>query len=564
MKILRYTLLLSLGVFLTQACNEDEILREEPLDFLSPSNAFVEPEHVASAVFQLYNQARSYYADNTSSGNFFTHFIWGTDVAMHGRNPEVDGFGDYRIINSQSGVPQERWEKLYEMVYNANVVINRIEEVSFNEEANKQTLLGEAYFFRAWAYRHLGHLYGGVPLVTEETLEPQRDFTRATRQKVYEQVKADLELARERLPEVAEVDADGRLSKAAADHVLSEILISLEDYQGAIDAASRVIDNPNFALMTERFGSRADEPGDVYWDLFRLNNQNRSAGNTEGIWVMQVEYNTPGGYGDPNGDARFYERTLGPQYNRAQGTDGNALFLGPTTYHGGRGQGYIRPTDLYFHEVWQGEEGDIRNSNFNILRRWVVDNPESEFFGDTIDMNNPNYVDFVAGSSERQDTLQYFYPFVLKISMINNHYDTEFQDEATGELAGSARRTYLDWYAVRLAETYLLRAEAYLKAGDQAAAAADINAVRERANAGAVSAGEADIDLILDERARELFMEEPRRVTLARLGLLYDRTQRYNPYAGATIEPHNNLWPIPFSEIERNTLAELTQNEGYD
>ncbi len=563
MKISQYLPIVGLLLIAT-ACNEEEILREEPLDFLSPSNAFVEPEHVESAVFQLYNQARGFYADNSSDGDFFTHFIWGTDVAMHGRNPEVEGFGDYRILNAQSGVPQERWERLYEMVYNANVVINRIEDVPFEEESQKQTLLGEAHFFRAWAYRHLGHLYGGVPIVEEEITEPRRDFTRASRQEVYQQTKEDLEFALERLPEITEVEADGRISKAVANHLLSEILISLEDYQGAVAAASRVIDNPSFALMTERFGSRADEPGDVYWDLFRLNNQNRSSGNTEAIWVMQVEYNTPGGYGDPVGDARFYERTLGPQYNRAQGADGNALFLGPTTYHGGRGQGYIRPTTYFFHDIWRGEENDIRNSNHNILRQWVVDNPESEFFGDTIDMNDPGYVDYIAGSSERQDTLQYFYPFVLKISMINNHYPTEFENEATGELAGSARRTYLDWYAMRLAETYLLRAEAYLALGDLPAAAQDINAVRERAGSESIEPGAVTIDFILDERARELFMEEPRRVTLARLGLLYDRTQRYNPYAGATIAPHNNLWPIPFSEIERNTLGNLEQNEGYN
>src|SRR5690625_7458466 len=50
--------------------------------------------------------------------------------------------------------------------------------------------------------------------------------------------------------------------------------------------------------MTERFGTMVDHPflgGDVYWDLFRQGNQNRSTGNTEAIWVLQFEFNVAGG-----------------------------------------------------------------------------------------------------------------------------------------------------------------------------------------------------------------------------------------------------------------------------
>jgi hypothetical protein len=85
--------------------------------------------------------------------------------------------------------------------------------------------------------------------------------------------------------------------------------------------------------------------------------------------------------------------------------------------------------------------------------------------------------------------------------------------------------TFRNWYAIRLAETYLLRAEAYLGKGDKQKAADDINMVRGRAQATPVSAGDVTIHYILDERARELDMEEMRRITLNRLGLLYDRVK---------------------------------------
>ena len=45
--------------------------------------------------------------------------------------------------------------------------------------------------------------------------------------------------------------------------------------------------------MTSRFGSRANEPGDVYWNF--PHGQNRASGNTEGIWVIQIEPNITGG-----------------------------------------------------------------------------------------------------------------------------------------------------------------------------------------------------------------------------------------------------------------------------
>lgn len=68
----------------------------------------------------------------------------------------------------------------------------------------------------------------------------------------------------------------------------------------------------------------------------------------------------------------------------------------------------------------------------------------------------------------------------------------------------SALGSFRDEYVFRLAETYLLRVEAYLDKGDKQSAADDINAVRNRAHATPVTPNEVDIDYILDERARLL------------------------------------------------------------
>jgi hypothetical protein len=116
---------------------------------------------------------------------------------------------------------------------------------------------------------------------------------------------------------------------------------------------------------------------------------------------------------------------------------------------------------------------------------------------------------------------------------------------------------------IRLAETYLLRAEAYLGNNDLENAAKDINIVRNRSNAPSITPDEVNIDYILDERLRELYFETLRIITLARLNKVVDRAKKLNPIVGSTIQSHQNLWAIPFSEINKNVEAVLEQNPGY-
>ncbi len=153
-----------------------------------------------------------------------------------------------------------------------------------------------------------------------------------------------------------------------------------------------------------------------------------------------------------------------------------------------------------------------------------------------------------------------------------------------------------NWYCYRLAETYLLRAEAYFWKGDLASAAADINAVRERAGAAPISPSDVNIGTILDERARELFFEEPRKTEITRMAFIlaetgktcyngktynmdnfsednfwYDRVIEKNVfYRNNIVAPHYTyraapwliLWPIPASTINAN-LGHINQNKGY-
>jgi hypothetical protein len=200
----------------------------------------------------------------------------------------------------------------------------------------------------------------------------------------------------------------------------------------------------------------------------------------------------------------------------------------------------------------------MRNSRFNIRRTFYYNNPEDpEYFGKEVltgkDANGKLVVALEDGTLTDQilDTLRMYYPWIRKIDGI------PFDDDPV------SGRSANDITKMRLAETYLLRAEAYFRKGDPDNAAADINVVRSRAKAIPISAGDVDIDFILDERARELVVEEPRRRTLGRMGLLYDRVVRFNPSSSTTVQPHNELWPLPQKFIDSNIGAEIRQNPGY-
>ncbi|MEP4135334.1 MAG: RagB/SusD family nutrient uptake outer membrane protein, partial [Cyclobacteriaceae bacterium] len=350
--------------------------------------------------------------------------------------------------------------------------------------------------------------------------------------------------------------ADGRITKGAANHLLSEMYIVNGEYNKAVAAATEVIDNSGYALMTSRFGSRSSELGDVYWDLFRRGNQNRGAGNTEGIWVMQYEYNVTGG-----GDGDNLPRFIIPSYRNLKTNDGQNAFLGPMNQMVGRGIGWWAASDYMLNQVWTSSATDMRNSQYNIIRDVQVNNPSSAHFGQMLIADGA-----ISDYDNRYN--RFWSALFVKSGPINNFPEEVIQDPATGVTTGGANHSFRDRYIMRLAETYLLRAEAYFMLGNQVSAAADINVVRARSNADPVASGDVDLDYILDERARELFLEEHRLLTLYRMNKQIERIRIHNPmyngtYADNEILDHQNLWPIPSAEIQKNAEAVLAQNPGY-
>ncbi len=566
--------LLSTFIILFFACNESEFLKETPLDFYSPENSFVTFENFDAGVNNLYYRFRNDFYDSPNEYRVPRIFLWTTDLIYY--NQPVPQFPNYSaiFIPSADFIYTAVWQPCYHLIYDANVLISRSDsEQSELTEEQKTLVKAEASFFRGYAYKILANLYGGVPIVLEETKEPKRDYTRASRDEVYQQALSDLKFAAENLKGIDEVDGY-KVSNLVAYHVLSEVYISLDMWDEAISAASKIIEHPSTALMTERFGSRVNDVfnpdwpwvsgGDAYWDLFRKGNQNRISGNKEALWVIQYAYNVPGGGGGGMELERVFNARLWTAniYNK----DGSRSRITPypNTYYGGRSGGFMRLSNYFYHELWQksGYDEDLRNADYNIIRDLKVNNPTSDYNGKWIIKDNVP-IDL----NSFTDTVRNFYPLLAKTSSLGDHPEDVFIDDQTveGSITSATGPSYVchrDVYAIRLAETYLLRAEAYLGKGDKTKAAEDINAVRRRSKAPGVSTEDVDIDYILDERLRELYIEEWRMLTLTRLGKLVERSRKYNPF-GNTWEDYNNLWPIPYSEIEKNIEAGLEQNPGY-
>ncbi len=245
-------------------------------------------------------------------------------------------------------------------------------------------------------------------------------------------------------------------------------------------------------------------------------------------------------------------------------------------YTGGRGIGWGISTKYFSNTVWEDDfDGDMRNANHNFVRKFRVHRSEVINLGITeLDVDHlPEGVEVIVGQGNSTTIPgRYLYAYQSKCTTPGNHPDALYSNKANLSLKGDAGVTYTDQYMFRLAETYLLRAEGYMNLNKKDLAAKDINEVRDRAHAKPADESEIDMDYILDERMRELGIEEKRRLTLMRTQTLYDRVMKCNPYYanpetngdGVGMQKHYNIWPIPQSAIEANTDAVLEQNPGYN
>lgn len=527
---IKYIVIIMVGIVLFPSCNDD-YLSENPRSFLSPANTFVNTKGFETSLSGLYVFVQQEWGWNGGNGDSYCNYFVGTDICIQGSISGLvapfENYGD--AITPADGMVTGYWDFHYKAIGNANLIIEAAEnpDVKWDFPEDKNRVIAEARFFRAYNYRALVALYGDVPLVDKLEKPFRLDYTRKPAADILNFMIEDLKFSVQNLPELGA--KDGKLAKAAAQHLLAEIYLWAGKADLAEQAAQAVISSGKYKLMTARFGPKAAVPGDVFSDLFVENNQNRAGGNLETIWAVQQEYKIKGGGGQDDGQNDWSRRNWVSGYASVPG-----MVLCDSL--GGRGLGRLRPLKWWLDSY---EAKDFRASKYNIRREYWYNDKTSANFGKKV---------VITPEFENTGKL---YTSITKFDFGKTADDPAFLSSLK------------DRYKMRLAETYLLLAEAQMIQGKKTEAAVSINIVRARSNASPVAANDVNMDYILDERARELIGETHRRFELVRTGKLLDRVRRLNPVSKLTIRDYQVRWPIPQTAIDANSGAILTQNTGY-
>ena len=550
MKNLIYAALFTVTGLVSTGCSKS-FLEEKAKDETYADNLFTDYNGFLSAKYALLNFPRQERREPIQSAELGVIWKVGTDVAWS--NTELSwlrGLNRYtpadlnptmQFLNGDVSTSDKPgiFLILYRCINSANLIISRAAMPGVNwlggsdavNEARKNEIIGHARLIRAWAYRHLVMTFGPVPKsVLEITGETYRDdWERSSVPEIQALIEEDLLFAEQWLPDNSQ-DVT-RLSKAIAQHYLAELYLWENRPAEAEVKARAVVSNTNYKLITTRYGIKAAQPGCAFMDQFYNGNILPSQGNKEALWVF------------PNSEV---DNQLGQYTNcmrRTWVSAYNNLNIAYSPEYGGRGIGRAGLTAWLFSIY---EPQDDRFSEYAIRKRYVTRT------GSTV----------VCDMGKAQMTT-------------NNHkwastrkWDWTFADpNRYGENYSYADQAYL-----RLADTYLLLAEALFKQGKTSTAdgaAFYINQVRERSHATPITAGDVTLDYILDERARELCTEENRRETLTRTGKLLERTRKYNHIAsgerdgGAGMQDFHVLLPFPQIVIDANVGRVLDQNFGY-
>ncbi len=628
------SIFLALLLVFTMSCN-DEFLDEKPLSFLSPENTFVDANGLQTALNaslgNIYNQMNS----ATGLLNFDINM---SDAAVIGSTDKQDAFVDLRKYatpqnarNNDAGRARTAYEGCYLTLSQANTVIDYIDIAKWAgglKDTERNHLLGSAYFVRAFQYLQQTMQFGNCAFLLNVVNTSRQDFKAFTMQSVWDQMIVDLEWAVQYVKPSTQL-AKGQVPNAAVRMLLAKYYMMNLRFAEAEEQMNIVINTGGHKLFTD-----ADIPASVKTVLIgndyntadgtlmpgrtcaipadainylHMTKDAQKAKNTEGIWVFPNTFGVDGSLGKPE---RI--RAFGPNFvstnqgiKAPNGVNGINTTVGKGTniMKWGRSQGVVRPTNYTQYDIWNFKGETDRQDYRHKPGNWLEMNDvyydadqlkKTEWYLDSLQLFSKD------GVLLCNDTIRcwYGYPF-YKI------WTYDF-DKVTRQSGG-----HTDFYIYRLAEAYLLRAEARVWQDKFAGAADDLNVIRQRANAKQLYTT-ADIQTqgigaVLDERNRELYAEEYRHDELVRISVVlakskkqcyngktysvsgndlavslsnnsfyYDRMMEKNnffknevpwatyPAVRYTMDPKHVFWPIYEPYLVGNVNNILNQTPGYD
>ena len=555
-------------MFGSQSCKDvldEEVISQIGNDYINTPKGFND------AVNAAYSSLRAYYG--TQQGLTMTEY--GTDIYATGADGGYKGFHFYDTqLNPSVDWLASVWDELYRGINTCNAVIDRSKAVVGVSDAVKASRVAEVKFLRGLYYFILFQQYGPVDLRLTETLIPTKVTSRVTDKAMFDAIIADLEAALPVLEAKKASNDYGRATKPACEHLLGYVYLTrnntaskgADDLNKAITYLSDVINGGyGFSLLPD-FASVFDENNQV---------------NNEVVFACQYTTdpatNTPVIDNNGNTGGNNLHLYFGMQY------DVQAAMKRDVFY--GRPFKRLRPTKYLIETAFADKTNDSRFKK-SFRDTWLCNNPatitsfalDASKAGQTITFKTGDTTMFISPVEipVAERALRKYQVIVPSISSATGYYNeaifftlTKFFDTKRPDLTYTHGSR--DYFVFRLADTYLLLAEAQLLAGKRPEALANINKVRERAAfAGKTAAmtiadAQLSMEFIMEERARELAGEQIRWMDLKRWGKLVERVKAHNPQAAPFIKDVHNVRPIPQAQIDRSEggSKSFAQNPGY-
>lgn len=538
----------------------------------------------------------------------------GTDLYVPSRGKTPTQFQQYTTTPENSSV-KNLYVACYQLINNGNALIHY----------GGEKYAAEAKFFRAYGYYMLTQHFGSVPYSNNYINDANRAYPRAELKTVYDNAINDL-LSIINDASLPATSNDGTINKKAVYALLAKLYLAAGwDLETTLtDAAKGTYEKKGNIYFTEaaKWAEEAikDVPltqsFDTKWSAANENN------NPETFFTIQFDRatypgdaNTEGGHGLQNDFGSYYGaqdangckvsssvkvpsvKSLflwGEGDERYQGTfmttmvnyDGDATKWGTD-----KSTGYY----AYYNNVaWQSLPVAYYYAPYYTSKAdfeaYLTANKERFAMGSYVNtphaylMTNPVLkYSFNADGSFKSPESKNYNDATLAAELNFTPSVRKYDDPTTPLVAGNSSNGFRDIVLLHASDIYLVAAEAYYMAGEETEAWVKINAVRNRAKAADLRNNlnnylpeypQKDdltmLDLILDERARELYAENQRWMDLRRTRQLVRYNVQFNSLIGSIDDMSNALgevkWyrPIPAEELGSNTaISPEEQNPGY-
>ncbi|GGM95534.1 starch-binding protein [Dyadobacter beijingensis] len=526
----------------------EKTLEEYNPSGLTAETVFTTPEGFETLVNAAYSYQRWWYGKEEGYNIAET----GTDIWTSGAGEVYRDLTQYLNLQGSNTALTNEWREFYAAINLCNGGINRIEQAGLSATL-RPVREGELRFLRAFYYWHIVETWGGVHFTTTETNGIVTTANKTPVETFYNQIFEDLKIAVNNLP--ATQPQYGRVTKGAAQAFLARMYLTRGMNKEALDMAKSVIDG-NYGYKLEA----------SFADLWKMSNLK----SKEVIYA--VDYSANLALND------LANSTFNPYGHGRGSNNAHLLFLmkyddrpGMTRdITNGRPFNRYMPT-RFLLDLYSADDARYEGS---FMESWYANSatlPAGIAKGDTAVYCTKKDIPDAIEAAKKYQTYDRADIYLADGTVKDNlRYPTlsKFMDATRASLneAQSAR----DVFVIRLAEVYLIAAEAAMQTGDLAAAAQYVNVVRTRAakagKAAAMQVKPADItlDFILDERARELAGEQLRWFDLKRTGKLIERIKKYAPDNAVNIQEHHTVRPIPQTQLDAVVnKSEFKQNAGY-